>query len=139
MDWILTYLDTASVAIWCTLNSEIGKPVLGFVGGSGLLAVIKSLWTLPPVTAEIITIRNQRRTYRGWTIFLGWLVLCALVLCIIMYSVSVNLLLPLGKVCELSPTPDTVARKLLPFFGAVILVAIIISWFQARVDKIRNF
>jgi hypothetical protein len=138
MDWPPTNFDAGSVAAWCTLTSDIGRPVLGLVGLGGVIAVIKSLWTLPVVASEIVTIRNKQKRYRRRTILIGWLALISLFISVGMYLYSTSLLRTVGKVCEMNSTSAAAANAVLPFIGTTILTLIFVAWFHARALRVKN-
>jgi hypothetical protein len=139
MDWLPTQADNVAIFAWCMLTSDIGRPLMTLVGFGGLIATIRSLWTLPAVAdTDIVTNRNKERRYRRRTVIVGVLALILFSISILLYFYSNSLLRAMGKVCEMGQASHTAAMAVLPFLLTTVLALAFFAWLQASTLKLKN-
>jgi hypothetical protein len=139
MDWLPTHVDIATISVWCILTGDLGRPVMTLAGFGGLIATIRSLYTLPAVgNISIITLRNKKRKYRRITFAVGIFAFILFSVSIVLYFRLTSFLRTIGKVCEMAEVPHDAAVAVLPFLLTTVSALVVFAWFQARILKLKS-
>jgi hypothetical protein len=140
MAWLPTQVDPYVLFAWCALTGDLlGKGIMGFIGFGGLVAAVKSLWTLPVVPdSTIVTLRNRQRRYRTKTIVLGWFAVALFAISVGLYFRSISVLGEIGKVCEMPQVPHAGAVAIFPFLFTTIIAVSLFVWLQIRAVRLKK-
>jgi len=139
MAWLLTQVDPSTIFAWCILTGDIGRPVMSLAGFSGLIATVRTLWTLPAFAAsDIVTIRNKGRRYRSRTVVLGWFAALLFIISIVLYTYCAARLATIGKVCEMARAPHSAVVVILPFLLTTFAALFCFIWLQIRAIHLKQ-
>lgn len=138
-DWFPTQFEHISIPIWCFLTGDAGKALAPFLGLGGLILTVTTLWALPSVgDCRVITRRNEKRSYRLRTIFVG---IVALIAFLVASSLYVFVALSFGPSREVCEKPEAIhgLGRWVGFFLLSSMIALpFLLWLKIRAAKLKH-
>ncbi|PDT20880.1 hypothetical protein CO674_25910 [Rhizobium hidalgonense] len=128
------------IDIWCALNSSFGGPLLAIVTVGGGISFGKSIISFPRKfdTANVAE-RNQRNTFRFWTLVFGLLTFLGAVGNVVLYLYAYALLRSGATACPISPASDVAFTALYGFYAGIASTCLFGVVYSFRMAKMATF
>jgi zinc transporter ZupT len=135
MDLSLINLKPHLLDIWCLLNTDVGKQVLGVLGLGGLVSIATSIRKIPKSTDAAITKRNAFNRRRRRTIAAGITGSILIVGYLLLYLHCKRLLIDLDAACSAAKAADIVVPWLLSLYAVGLVGLMLTTTFHIRASK----